>query len=121
MLDPVSFFAEWATGVLTVLPWVAYVIAAAIGLVLLLLGLRKGLQLFFSIVQGAGEPEFGTAQKAAIDGYGQEGFALMTSGKGFGYTDEERTKWFNVYIEERAAGQTMKGAKNDAHLAVELK
>lgn len=121
MLDPVEFFTDWASGALAVLPWVVAAVLAAVGLALLLLAIRKGMQLFMQVVEGGSGPsEFGPAQKAAIDGYAQEGLALSLAEGGFGYSEAERLTWFGAYLEERSAGQSVKGAANDAHMRVEM-
>lgn len=49
-LAPSDVFGTFAASALTVLPWIAAGIAAAIGLYFALLGIRKGLAWFFKIV-----------------------------------------------------------------------
>ena len=50
---PTDLFAGFADNALTVIPWVGAGIAAAIGLFFALLGIRKGLAWFFSIIRKA--------------------------------------------------------------------
>jgi len=50
---PADLFGTFGTQALTVVPWVAAGIAAAIGLYFALIGIRKGLAWFFSVIRKA--------------------------------------------------------------------
>jgi len=52
-VTPATLFATFAAQALAVIPWIAAGIAAAIGLYFALLGIRKGLAWFFTIVKKA--------------------------------------------------------------------
>jgi len=52
-LTPADVFADFGTQALTVVPWVAAGLAAAIGLYFALIGIRKGLAWFMSIIRKA--------------------------------------------------------------------
>lgn len=52
-LTPADVFGTFGTQALTVVPWVAAGLAAAIGLYFALIGIRKGLAWFFSIIRKA--------------------------------------------------------------------
>lgn len=121
-MTPGDIFGTFGAQALAVLPWVAAGLAAAVGLALVLVGIRKGLGFFFGIIEGEGSGRGGMtdAARSAIDGYGAEAFALMSAGGGFGYDEAGRIRFVESYIEERLAGQSVKGAQNDAHVAVEL-
>lgn len=52
-LTPADVFGTFGAQALAVVPWVAAGLAAAIGLYFAMLGIRKGLAWFFSIVRKA--------------------------------------------------------------------
>ena len=52
-LTPADVFGTFGAQALTVVPWVAAGLAAAIGLYFALIGIRKGLAWFFSIIRKA--------------------------------------------------------------------
>lgn len=52
-LTPADIFGDFGTQAMAVLPWIAAGLAAAIGLYFAVLGIRKGLAWFFSIVRRA--------------------------------------------------------------------
>lgn len=52
-LGPSDVFGTFGTQAMTVVPWVAAGLAAAIGLYFALIGIRKGLAWFFSIIRKA--------------------------------------------------------------------
>lgn len=52
-LAPTDVFADFGTQAMAVVPWIAAGLAAAIGLYFAVLGIRKGLAWFFSIVRKA--------------------------------------------------------------------
>lgn len=53
VLGPEDVFGGFGAQALTVLPWIAAGIAAAIGLYFAVIGIRKGLAWFFSIIRKA--------------------------------------------------------------------
>ena len=52
-LGPVDVFGTFGTQALTVVPWIAAGLAAAIPLYFAVIGIRKGLSWFFSIIRKA--------------------------------------------------------------------
>lgn len=123
VLTPLDVFGSFGSEALAVLPWLVAGLLAAMGLFLTVLGIGKGLSFFMGILSGDGGGgrhvagrEGSLSSHAAIDGYGQEGLAMMTDGHGFGYDEEGRTKWLTEYITERTMGEDSAGAANGAHI-----
>lgn len=52
-LGPADVFGTFGTQALTVIPWIAAGLAAAMGLYFAVIGIRKGLAWFFTIIKKA--------------------------------------------------------------------
>ncbi len=103
-LDPVSFFVSLGAGEVTasVLAWVAVAVSAAVSLVLVVAGIKKGLGFFMGLLEERGAAGWDARANQAYDDWVSAGF-------GAGSRD------FALYLDERLAGADHETALEAVH------